>query len=122
VTIPSSTMGAASALEYALSLPECLRLAGKENAHIGTKVHEFLRYDTPMLPPSVYRPMLTVINFDRLQRVTILQRAGFANRREIHNKDGMEGAVRDAIDNDPLRLGKWDLDSPHRGLCDGKIC
>ncbi|ETS76329.1 hypothetical protein PFICI_11716 [Pestalotiopsis fici W106-1] len=83
--IPSSTMGAVAALEDAMSLAECLRLAGRGNPTVGTKVHELLR----------------------LQRVAILQRTGFANRREAHQDTGMEGAINDAIDNDPLRIGKW---------------
>ena len=37
-------MGASTALEDAQSLPECLRLAGKTKANLGTKVHEFIRY------------------------------------------------------------------------------
>ncbi|KAJ5192410.1 hypothetical protein N7449_008552 [Penicillium cf. viridicatum] len=41
--IPSSIMGATTALEDAQSLAECLRIAGNKNADVGTKVHEILR-------------------------------------------------------------------------------
>ncbi|KXH68313.1 hypothetical protein CSAL01_01777 [Colletotrichum salicis] len=41
--IPSSISGASTALEDTQSLAECLRLAGKKDANIGTKVHELLR-------------------------------------------------------------------------------
>ncbi|KFY84702.1 hypothetical protein V500_09074, partial [Pseudogymnoascus sp. VKM F-4518 (FW-2643)] len=83
--IPTSLMGASTALEDAQSLPECLRLAGKTKANLGTKVHEFIR----------------------LRRVTIIQRTGFANRNESHQEGGMEAALKSAVDNDPLRMGKW---------------
>ncbi|KAI9172821.1 FAD-dependent monooxygenase fsr3 [Paramyrothecium foliicola] len=82
--IPTSIMGANTALEDAQSLAECLRLAGRKDANLGTKVHEFLR----------------------LQRVTILQRLGFANREEAHRKGGMEEAVNSA-ETEPMLLGKW---------------
>jgi 2-polyprenyl-6-methoxyphenol hydroxylase-like FAD-dependent oxidoreductase len=42
--IPSSIMGATATLEDAQSIAECLRLASKEDANIGVKVHELLRY------------------------------------------------------------------------------
>lgn len=41
--IPSSTSGASTALEDALSIAECLRLAGKTDAPLGPRVHELLR-------------------------------------------------------------------------------
>lgn len=41
--IPSSIMGATTALEDAQSLAECLRIAGNKKADVGTKVHEVLR-------------------------------------------------------------------------------
>lgn len=47
-------MGASTALEDAQSLPECLRLAGKAQANLGTKVHEFIRYVTrPRRKPAL---------------------------------------------------------------------
>lgn len=49
--IPSSIMGAATALEDAQSLPERLRLAGKKNVNTGTKVYELLRYHTSSPSP-----------------------------------------------------------------------
>ncbi|KAL0944935.1 FAD binding domain protein [Colletotrichum truncatum] len=83
--IPSSTSGATTALEDAQSLAECLRLAGKTDAHIGTKVHELLR----------------------LRRASILQRLGFANRREMHRAGGMEEVMKHAPKGGPMGLGKW---------------
>ncbi|KAL5592842.1 hypothetical protein FOBRF1_013150 [Fusarium oxysporum] len=82
--IPTSLMGAATALEDAQSLAECLRLAGKKEAALGAKIHELLRH----------------------RRVTILQRSGFANRDESH-QGGMEVVLENAMENDPFRMGKW---------------
>ncbi|KAI0135212.1 hypothetical protein F4814DRAFT_454506 [Daldinia grandis] len=42
--LPTSANGATQALEDALSLPNCLRLGGKEGLGAATKVHELLRY------------------------------------------------------------------------------
>ncbi|KAI0897021.1 hypothetical protein F4806DRAFT_495528 [Annulohypoxylon nitens] len=83
--IPSSIAGATTALEDAQSLAECLRLAGKENATLGTRIHEFLRY----------------------QRSSLLQRTGFANRQEMHREGGMEDVVKDEKPHGPLSIGKW---------------
>ncbi|KAJ5617337.1 monooxygenase [Penicillium hordei] len=64
------------------SLAECLRRGGDgKGAAIGAKVHELLRY----------------------QRVTLIQRTGFANRRELHSPT-------DELPKDPqdlMRQGKW---------------
>ncbi|KAI5922880.1 FAD/NAD(P)-binding domain-containing protein [Camillea tinctor] len=63
--IPTSANGACTAIEDCLSVGECLRLGGgKEGASIALKVHEFTRY----------------------QRVTLVQRTGFENRRMLHHK------------------------------------
>ncbi|GKT46764.1 FAD-dependent monooxygenase fsr3 [Colletotrichum spaethianum] len=83
--IPSSMSGATTALEDGLSLAECLRLAGKEHAHLATKVHELMR----------------------LRRVSILQRVGFSNRREMHQKGGFEEIVKNETDGGSMALGKW---------------
>ncbi|GKT89066.1 hypothetical protein Ct61P_06916 [Colletotrichum tofieldiae] len=83
--IPSSMSGATTALEDGQSLAECLRLAGKEHAHLATKVHELMR----------------------LRRVSILQRVGFSNRREMHQKDGFEGIAKNKLDGGSMTLGKW---------------
>ncbi|KAI1462168.1 hypothetical protein F4805DRAFT_475330 [Annulohypoxylon moriforme] len=83
--IPSSIAGATTALEDAQSLAECLRLAGKDNASLGTRIHEFLRY----------------------QRVSLLQRTGFANRQEMHREGGMEDVVKENKPHGPLSIGKW---------------
>ncbi|KAF4488556.1 FAD-dependent monooxygenase fsr3 [Colletotrichum fructicola] len=83
--IPSSTSGATTALEDAQSLPECLRLAGKANVDIGTKIHELLR----------------------LRRASILQRLGHENRREMHRFGGMEEVMKHAPPGGPMGLGKW---------------
>ncbi|KIL86171.1 hypothetical protein FAVG1_10567 [Fusarium avenaceum] len=83
--IPTSLMGASSALGDAQSLPECLRLAGKAKAGLGSKVHELLR----------------------VRRVAIIQRTGFSNRSQSHQEGGMEAAMKNSIGNDPMRMGKW---------------
>ncbi|KAK1624454.1 hypothetical protein BDP81DRAFT_464608 [Colletotrichum phormii] len=83
--IPSSISGASTALEDAQSLAECLRLAGKKDANIGTKVHELLR----------------------IRRASTLQRLGFANRREMHRKGGFEEVMKSAAKGGPMGLGKW---------------
>ncbi|GKT73079.1 FAD binding domain protein [Colletotrichum tofieldiae] len=83
--IPSSMSGATTALEDGQSLAECLRLAGKEHAHLATKAHELMR----------------------LRRVSILQRVGFSNRREMHQKDGFEGIAKNKLDGGSMTLGKW---------------
>ncbi|TDZ20003.1 FAD-dependent monooxygenase mdpD [Colletotrichum orbiculare MAFF 240422] len=85
--IPSSISGATTALEDAQSFAECLRLAGKADAHLGTKVHELLR----------------------IRRASILQRLGFANRREMHRAGGMEALLKhpDTAKSGPMGLGKW---------------
>ncbi|XXH00944.1 hypothetical protein Hte_007295 [Hypoxylon texense] len=63
--LPTSGNGASQALEDALSLAQCLRLGGKGKEHIATKVHNKLRFE----------------------RVSIIQRSGFANRRLMHHID-----------------------------------
>ncbi|GKZ22571.1 hypothetical protein AbraCBS73388_008732 [Aspergillus brasiliensis] len=79
--IPTSANGACMALEDGASLAECLRIAGKENCADGAKVHELLRY----------------------QRVTVIQRTGFANRRELHRPtDELPKNIEDL-----MRQGKW---------------
>ncbi|KXH44086.1 hypothetical protein CSIM01_04390 [Colletotrichum simmondsii] len=83
--IPSSISGASTALEDAQSLAECLRLAGKKDANIGTKVHELLR----------------------IRRASTLQRLGFANRREMHREGGFEEVMKSAAKGGPMGLGKW---------------
>ncbi|KAF9880157.1 FAD binding domain-containing protein [Colletotrichum karsti] len=83
--IPSSASGATTALEDAQSLAECLRLAGKADAHVGTKIHELLR----------------------LRRASVLQRLGFANRTEMHRAGGMEEVMKHTPSGGPMGLGKW---------------
>lgn len=41
--IPSSGNGASMALEDAMSLPECLRLGGKDRIALAVRVHQLLR-------------------------------------------------------------------------------
>ncbi|GLB04934.1 hypothetical protein AtubIFM57258_010960 [Aspergillus tubingensis] len=79
--IPSSANGACMALEDGASLAECLRIAGRKSCAQGAKVHELLRY----------------------QRVTLVQRTGFANRRELHRlTDQLPKNLEDMN-----RQGKW---------------
>ncbi|KAI1475009.1 hypothetical protein K445DRAFT_321711 [Daldinia sp. EC12] len=78
--LPTSANGATQALEDALSLPECLRLGGKENLGKATKVHELLRY----------------------QRVSLIQHVGFVNMQDIHIE-----ANKDERKLPPLLMGKW---------------
>ncbi|KAH8800240.1 hypothetical protein F5884DRAFT_891084 [Xylogone sp. PMI_703] len=63
VFFPTAGNGAVQALEDAISLAECLRIAGKSLAPQATKVHNCLRFE----------------------RVSILQQTGFLNREELHN-------------------------------------
>lgn len=42
--IPSSGNGASMALEDAMSLPECLRLGGKDGIALAVRAHQLLRY------------------------------------------------------------------------------
>ncbi|KAI1493910.1 monooxygenase [Biscogniauxia mediterranea] len=81
--LPTSGNGACTAMEDALSLPECLRLGGgKEGASMALKVHQFLRY----------------------RRTTLIQRTGFENRRLLHMKtDSKEINWEEGI----FRTGKW---------------
>ncbi|KZL63573.1 fad binding domain protein [Colletotrichum incanum] len=60
--LPTSANGGTMAVEDALSLAECLRMAGKADVPMASKVHEKLRY----------------------QRVSLIQKTGFVNRREMH--------------------------------------
>ncbi|KAJ5504132.1 hypothetical protein N7463_007006 [Penicillium fimorum] len=79
--IPTSIMGATTALEDAQSPPECLRLAGRKNANL-------------VINPS-------------FQRVSVLQRLGFANRREMHCQGGMDEAMRNMTAGGPLGMARW---------------
>ncbi|CZR49832.1 uncharacterized protein FPRO_16040 [Fusarium proliferatum ET1] len=79
--IPSSGTGAAMALEDAMSLAECLRLAGRNRIPLATKVHSRLRYE----------------------RTTLLQHTGFLNRRQLQRD--MTEIVKDRTM--PLLVGKW---------------
>lgn len=63
--LPTSGNGATQALEDALSLATCLRLAGKGKEQTATKVHNALRFE----------------------RVSTIQKTGFANRRLMHHID-----------------------------------
>ncbi|KAI1806444.1 FAD/NAD(P)-binding domain-containing protein [Daldinia bambusicola] len=79
--LPTSANGATQALEDALSLPECLRLAGKEKIGVATKVHQLLRY----------------------QRVSLIQHFGFVNVQDFHIE-----VDKKATQKYPLMLmGKW---------------
>ncbi|KAI1209088.1 FAD/NAD(P)-binding domain-containing protein [Annulohypoxylon truncatum] len=79
--LPTSGNGAIQALEDAASLGECLRLAGKGNEGVATKVHELLRY----------------------QRVSLIQRTGFVNMQNVHRE---VDAVK-SQSNPPMLQGKW---------------
>ncbi|KAI2629589.1 FAD/NAD(P)-binding domain-containing protein [Hypoxylon sp. NC1633] len=79
--LPTSANGACQALEDAVSLPECLRLGGKEGVGIATKIHELLRY----------------------QRVSLIQRTGFVNMQDFHRKVDKKPAENAP----PLPMGKW---------------
>ncbi|KAI8961357.1 FAD/NAD(P)-binding domain-containing protein [Daldinia sp. FL1419] len=80
--LPTSANGATQALEDALSLPECLRLGGKENLGVATKVHELLRF----------------------QRVSLIQHSGFVNMQDFH----IDIDNKKVIQKYPLLLmGKW---------------
>ncbi|KAF4867878.1 FAD-dependent monooxygenase [Colletotrichum siamense] len=82
--IPTSGSGVTTALEDALSLAECLRMAGGD-PRAGVKVHELLR----------------------VRRVSVLQRLGFVNRGELHREGGLEATVQEMDDRQPMSLGKW---------------
>ena len=81
--LPTSGNGATQAMEDGLSLATCLRLGGKANIPISTKAHVKLRY----------------------QRVSTLQRMGFATRQNLHHLD------LEALEKDPstfkMRHGSW---------------
>ncbi|KAI0098913.1 FAD/NAD(P)-binding domain-containing protein [Nemania sp. FL0031] len=63
--LPTSGNGATQACEDALSLATCLRIAGKGNEAIATKVHNTLRFE----------------------RVSTIQKLGVTNRSFLHNMD-----------------------------------
>jgi 2-polyprenyl-6-methoxyphenol hydroxylase-like FAD-dependent oxidoreductase len=63
--LPTSGNGATQALEDALSLAACLRVAGKGREHVATKVHGKLRFE----------------------RVSLLQQSGFVHRKFMHHVD-----------------------------------
>ncbi|KAL0938119.1 FAD-binding domain protein [Colletotrichum truncatum] len=79
--LPTSANGGTMAAEDALSLAECLRISGKSKVPLATKVHEALRY----------------------QRVSLVQKTGFVNRREMHRD--MKTITQDG--NRPMLQGKW---------------
>ncbi|KAF4839519.1 FAD-dependent monooxygenase fsr3 [Colletotrichum siamense] len=79
--IPSSGNGASMALEDAMSLPECLRLGGKDRISLAIRVHQLLRYE----------------------RTSLLQHNGFVNRRQVHRD--MNEILKD--ERQPMLLGKW---------------
>ncbi|OHF01552.1 hypothetical protein CORC01_03042 [Colletotrichum orchidophilum] len=79
--IPSSGSGASMALEDGISLPECLRLGGKERIALATRAHQLLRWE----------------------RTSLQQHNGFANRRQIHRD--MAEIVKDK--RPPMLMGKW---------------
>ncbi|KAI1414819.1 FAD/NAD(P)-binding domain-containing protein [Hypoxylon sp. FL1857] len=79
--LPTSGNGATQSLEDASSLPECLRMVGKEDVGIATKVHELLRY----------------------QRVSLIQHAGFVNMQDVHRE--ADPNVKEV--QPPLQQGKW---------------
>ncbi|KAI0889816.1 FAD/NAD(P)-binding domain-containing protein [Annulohypoxylon maeteangense] len=79
--LPSSGNGAVQALEDAASLPECLRLGGKGNEGVATKVHELLRY----------------------QRVSLIQHTGFVNMQYVHR----DVSKMNPKGNPPMLQGKW---------------
>lgn len=63
--LPTSGNGATQAIEDAISLASCLRIGGKGKEYISTKVHNKLRFE----------------------RVSALQKGGFANRQLMHHID-----------------------------------
>ncbi|KAJ5300036.1 hypothetical protein N7476_011593 [Penicillium atrosanguineum] len=84
--LPTSGNGVTQAIEDALSIGECLRLGGRENAAWATKVHNKLRFE----------------------RTSVLQLMGFVNRDEIHKAD--LSAIKKAgksLDVGFFRLGRW---------------
>ncbi|KAI2781721.1 hypothetical protein F4815DRAFT_444064 [Daldinia loculata] len=79
--LPTSANGATQALEDALSLPECLRLGGREGLGVATKVHELLRY----------------------QRVSLIQHFGFINTQDFHSEFDQKAMQKYPL----LLMGKW---------------
>ena len=81
--LPTSGNGATQAMEDGLSLATCLRLGGLQNIPVSTKAHVKLRYE----------------------RVSTLQRMGFAMRQLLHYLD------LEALEKDPssfkMRHGEW---------------
>ncbi|KAJ0353691.1 hypothetical protein COL154_012025 [Colletotrichum chrysophilum] len=69
------------ALEDAMSLPECLRLGGKDRIALAVRVHQLLRFE----------------------RTSLLQHNGFVNRRQVHRD--MKEILKD--ERQPMLLGKW---------------
>ncbi|KZL73029.1 FAD-binding domain protein [Colletotrichum tofieldiae] len=79
--LPTSGNGGTMAVEDALSLAECLRMAGKADVPMASKVHETLRY----------------------RRVSLIQKTGFVNLREMHQD--MKAII--SKGSTPMLLGKW---------------
>lgn len=81
--LPTSGNGATQAVEDALSLSTCLRLGGRENVVNSVRAHVKLRYE----------------------RVSTLQRFGFANRQILHYVDP------DELERNPglmtMKMGRW---------------
>lgn len=59
------------------------------------------------LTSSFLEVPLTVYVIHSLQRVSILQRLGFANRREMHHAGGMDATVKRAAQGSPMGMANW---------------
>lgn len=85
---PTAGNGAVQAIEDALSFAECLRIAGKDDVPLATKVHNKLRF----------------------QRTSILQQTGVVNREELHFADTEYSRQEDEkkeFDVGFFRMGRW---------------
>ncbi|GKT71531.1 FAD binding domain protein [Colletotrichum tofieldiae] len=96
--LPTSANGATMAAEDALSLAECLRNAGRSDVPMATRVHEKLREARILCLDMSLIPILA-----SYERVSLVQKTGFVNRREMHRD--MKTITQDG--NSPMLQGKW---------------
>ncbi|KAN0117901.1 hypothetical protein V8E51_003878 [Hyaloscypha variabilis] len=81
--LPTSANGATQAMEDGISIAACLRLAGKNNVSLATRIHTALRFE----------------------RVACAQRSGFKNREKWHHTD-FEEAKRHP-EKLTMQVGRW---------------
>ena len=104
--LPTSANGATQAMEDGISISACLKLAGKNNIPLATRVHTALRsVSNTIFFKSLSSRRIMLIHPRRFQRVACAQRSGFKNREKWHYTDFEE--AKKHPEKLTMQIGRW---------------